>query len=298
MNSVTHPDYIQIETNIACNADCPFCPQKSLKRRPHRMVDEVWMKIVDETRSLGITYRPFLINEPLSDKRMGKIMRYIRQDETAKIELNTNGELMTEQMANEILDAGIDVIRFSIDGFSEKTFSQSRVGVDYERTVERTLNFLRLAKKKGGAKRIEVRMIDIDINRHEHDAYKKFWAHAGGIPIITSLYRWPWEPGVEGVAVPCLKVLREMFFYVNGKATLCCWDSHERAVVGDVTKQHVLDIWNGIINQRYRSLLAKGKRDQILLCSRCEAYKDRHFEELSEDSSRKDLPESPVVRTA
>lgn len=278
MQTIPHPEYIQIETNIACNADCPFCPQKSLRRRPHRMTDDVWMKIIDDTRALGITYRPFLINEPLSDKRMGKIMQYIRRDDTARIEINSNGELMTEQMANDILDAGIDVIRFSIDGFSEETFSKSRVGVDYERTVDRTLKFIKLANKRGGAKRIEVRMIAMDINRHEHAAYKKFWTDAGAIPLITSLYRWPWEPGVEGVQLPCLKVLREMFFYVNGKATICCWDSHERAVIGDVTKQSVLEIWEGAINRHYRSLLAEGRRNEILLCSRCEAYKDRQFE--------------------
>ena len=281
IHGVEYPSIIQIETNIACNAECPFCPQKALRRRPHRMHDEVWQKIIDETRGLGVTYRPFMINEPLSDKRMGKIMHHIRRDETARIEINTNGELMKEDMAEAILDAGIDVIRFSIDGFSEKTFSQSRVGVNYEVTVERTLKFLKLARKMGGAKRIEVRMIDMDINRHEQAAYKKFWKDAGAIPIVTSFYTWPWEPGVEGVNLPCMKVIREMFFYVNGKATICCWDSHERAVIGDVTKQHVLDIWRGAINQRYRRLLSEGKRDQILLCSRCNAYKDRKFEGFS-----------------
>jgi hypothetical protein len=52
-------------------------------------------------------------------------------------------------------------------------------------------------------------------------------------------------------------------------------------VVGDVNKQHVLDIWNGAINSHFRSLLAEGRRSEILLCSRCEAYKDRHFEGFS-----------------
>lgn len=278
VNKFPNPEYIQIETNIACNASCPFCPQKTMTRKPHRMEDAVWAKIIDDTRGLGITYRPFMINEPLSDKRMGEIMQYIRKDDTAKIEINTNGELMTEEMANSILDAGIDAIRFSIDGFSEETFSQSRVGVDYQTTVERTLKFIKLAKKRGGARRIEIRMIEQDINRHEREAYKRFWTDAGAIPLITSLYRWPWEPGVEGVNVPCVKVLKEMFFYVNGKATLCCWDAHERAVIGDVTEDHVLDIWNGAINREYRGYLAEGKRDQILLCSKCEAYKDRQFE--------------------
>lgn len=273
-----HPDIIQIETNVACNAACPFCPQKTVTRRPHRMTDDVWMKIIDETRGLGITYRPFMINEPLSDKRMGKIMRYIRRDDTAKIELNTNGELMTREMAEEILDAGIEDIRFSIDGFTEETFSKTRVGVDFRTTVERTREFIALAARKGGAGRIEVRMIDLELNRSEHDAYREFWAAQGAVPVITSAYRWPWEPGVERVNVPCLKILREMFFYVNGKATLCCWDTHERAVIGDVTREHVLDIWNGPVNREYRALLARGRRDEILLCSRCEAYKDRHFE--------------------
>ena len=242
------------------------------------MTDDIWMKIVDDTRGLGITYRPFLINEPLSDKRMGKIMRYIRKDDTARIEINTNGELMTEQMAEEILSAGIDVVRFSIDGFSEETFLHSRVGVDFKKTVERATAFIKKANANGGHTRVEVRMIDMDVNRHEQEDYKKYWSDVGGEPIITTLYRWPWEPGVERVNVPCLKILREMFFYVNGKATICCWDSHERAVIGDVTRQHVLDIWNGAVNKKYRALLSEGRRDQILLCSRCEAYKDRHFE--------------------
>jgi sulfatase maturation enzyme AslB (radical SAM superfamily) len=241
------------------------------------MRDDVWMKIIDETRGLGITYRPFLINEPLSDKRMGRIMRYIRQDGTAKIELNTNGELMTEGMAREILDAGIDVIRFSIDGLSEETFSKSRVGVDYRLTMERTQDFLKMANGNGGAKRVEIRMIDMETNRHEQEDYRRFWSEAGGTPIITTLYRWPWENGVTGVNLPCKKIIREMFFFVNGKATLCCWDSHERAVIGDVSRQDVLDIWNGAVNQRYRGLLSEGRRDQILLCSKCEAYKDEHF---------------------
>ena len=278
MNDNKHPQFIQIETNLACNAKCPFCPQKTMTRKPPRMPDKIWMKIIDDTRGLGITYRPFMINEPLTDKRLGQIMRYIREDETAKIEINTNGELMTDEIGKEILDAGIDMVRFSIDGFSEESYSQTRVGVDYERTVERTLAFIELAKKCGGAGRIEIRMIDMEVNRHEQEAFKKFWSGAGAIPAVTTLYRWPWEPGVEGVNLPCLKILKEMFFYVNGKATLCCWDAHERAVIGDVSKEHVLDIWHGTVNERYRSLLARGKRDQILLCSKCEAYKDRQFD--------------------
>jgi hypothetical protein len=185
---------------------------------------------------------------------------------------------MKEERAREILDAGIDVIRFSIDGFSAETFSKSRVGLDYELTVYRTARFIKMAKERGGADRIEVRMIGMDYNRHEQEPFVEFWSGLGAEAIVTDLYLWPWEPEVKPVQLPCKKVIDEMFFYVNGKATLCCWDSHERAVVGDVTSEHVLDIWKGEINRRYRALLAEGRRSEILLCSKCEAYKDHHFE--------------------
>jgi hypothetical protein len=275
-----HPEIIQIETTIACNATCPFCPQHEVTRRPGVMKEEIWKKIIDETRNLGIIYRPFLINEPLTDKRLGSIMRYIRTDSSATIELNTNGALMTDDMARAILDAGIDVIRFSIDGFSKETYAAARPGLDYAAVVERTVRFIRLAERTGGAGRIEVRMIGMESNRHEQERFKEFWARQGATPLITTLYKWPWEPGVVPVQLPCIKILKEMFFYVDGRATLCCWDTHERAVIGDVATTHTLDIWNGETNRRYRALLERGERSEILLCSRCEAYKDYPFERV------------------
>ena len=272
------PKVVQIKTTLACNAECPFCSHSTLTRRPRRMEDWLWKKIIDETRGLGITYRPFLINEPLADHRLGEIMRYIRQDPTAQIEINSNGELMREEKAKEILDAGIDIIRFSIDGFSKETFSKSRVGLDYDLTVERVRRFVELSRERGGAGHVEVRMIAMDYNRHEHEPFVEFWTKVGAVAVITDLYVWPWEPEVKPVQLPCKKVLKEMFFYVNGKATLCCWDSHERGVIGDATRENVIDIWNGELNRRYRGLLAEGKRREILLCSNCEAYKGHYFE--------------------
>jgi hypothetical protein len=249
------------------------------------MLDEVWQKIIDDTRGLGITYRPFLINEPLSDHRLCDIMRHIRRDDTAKIELNSNGELMKEEKALEILDIGIDIIRFSIDGFTKESFEKSRVGVDFDKAVARTTRFIELANEKGGADFMEVRMIDMPHNKQEQQDYIDYWSGIGAETVITELYNWPWDPGVEAVSLPCKKVLDEMFFYVNGKATLCCWDSHERGVIGDVTKESVLDIWNGEVNRRYRDFLAQGRRKEVLLCSRCDAYKNHSFDGFPQPES-------------
>ena len=97
------------------------------------------------------------------------------------------------------------------------------------------------------------------------------------------MYQWPWtgQRRQDVVLKPCLKVLDEMFFYSNGNATLCCWDVHERAVIGNVREQSVREIWEGHAANCLRALLDDGRRDLIHLCSRCDAYGGYDFDKFA-----------------
>ena len=272
------PRYIQIETVLGCDAECPFCPQKRIDRTPAVMSEAIWKKIIGDTRGLGITYRPFLQNEALIDKRLARIVEHIKEDPTARAEINTNGNLLDERRGRELIEAGIDLVRFSIDAFSPETFAQCRVGLDYARVVDNVNRFIALARERGGRVTTEVRMIDMETNRHEQEAFVEYWGARADRALIVPLYRWPWDEGVEMVSKPCLKMREEMFFYTDGRAVLCCWDIAGRAVIGDVARESVLDIWNGAVRRAYATNLSRGERDKIPLCSRCDAYKDRRFE--------------------
>ncbi|MFH2051878.1 MAG: radical SAM/SPASM domain-containing protein [bacterium] len=276
------PRFIQLETVTKCNARCPFCPQNEIVRDPARMPEATWRKIVDDTRGWGVTYRPFLTNEPFVDNRMPEIVRYIKQnDPTARVEFNTNGELVSEKLGAALLEAGVDIMRFSIDGFSAATYEPSRVGISYAKVLERTVRFLEMWDQGGHRDRVftEVRMIEVPENAHEVQAYREFWGPRCSDVVITSLYQWPWtgQRPEDVVLKPCLKVLDEMFFYTNGKATLCCWDVHEKAVIGDVNGQSVQEIWEGYAARCLRAVLDDGRRDLIHLCSRCNAYQEFDF---------------------
>ncbi len=272
------PRYIQIESIIGCDARCPFCPQRDIDRKPKRRPDKTWKKIIDDTRGLGITYRPFLQNEALIDRRLPEIISYIKKDPTAHAEINTNGNALTESMGRELINAGLDLIRFSIDAFSEETYARDRVGLDYHRVVA---NIERFSRMVAGGERpvvIEVRMIDMESNKHEQSDFIEYWSSRVDRALIVPFYNWPWTEGVEMVRKPCLKMREEMFFYTDGRAVLCCWDIAGRAVIGDVNRESVLDIWNGETRRKFAEILSRGEREKILLCSRCDAYKGRHFE--------------------
>ena len=274
----SQPRYIQIETIIGCDANCPFCPQKKIDRKPVIMPEATWKKIIDDTRGLGITYRPFLQNEALIDKRLARIVAYIKEDPTARVEINTNGSLLDEKRGAELIGAGIDVVRFSIDAFSPGTFARCRVGLNYEQVVGNISAFIAATAHAHRTVVTEVRMIDMDFNRHEQRDFIEYWSARADRALIVPLYNWPWDDGVEMVRKPCIKMREEMFFYTDARAVLCCWDIAGRAVIGDVSKESVLDIWNGAVRRRMAECLARGERGKILLCSRCDAYRDRHFD--------------------
>ncbi len=283
------PRFIQLETVTKCNAKCAFCPQNEIVRDPSRMPTETWQKIVDDTRGLGIIYRPFLTNEPFVDNRMPEIVRYIKSnDPTAQVEFNTNGELVTEQLSIDLLEAGVDIMRFSIDGLSRETYEPSRLGINYDRVMERTQRFLQLWDEGGYRDKVftEVRMIEVPENTHEVQDYRAFWEPQCSEVLVTQLYQWPWtgQQRHDVVMKPCLKVLDEMFFYSNGNATICCWDVHERAVIGNVQEQSVLEIWESYAANCLRDLLDDGRRDLIHLCSRCNAYQDYDFSKFEQKS--------------
>jgi len=271
------PQVIQIETTILCNAKCWFCPQNNTLRQPNYMEEAVWKKIIDDSRGWGVTYRPFILNEPFFDKRMPDVMRYIRQDPTAHIEFNSNGSVMTPKLADEVIDIGLDTIRFSVDGFYRETFDESR-GLNYDQVYKNVSYFLQAVRQSGKKIHTEVRMIRFPGTEKEQEEFKAFWTQHGPDSVVfTDLYRYPWEGQTEAVNLPCLKVEKEMFFYVDGRATLCCWDTSGRQIVGDVTRQSVKEIWQGKPLQTCRAYLDRGQRDQLELCQRCDAYEHVDF---------------------
>ncbi|MFH1223942.1 MAG: SPASM domain-containing protein, partial [Pseudomonadota bacterium] len=171
---------------------------------------------------------------------------------------------------------GVNFMRFSIDGFYEDKYNERRKGLNFKEVVKNTEYFCSKAKPLGVY--TDVRMIGFPDSTDEQKLFVEKWSKVANKAEITSLYRYPWEGQTEVVYKPCLKIRKEMFFYVDGRATLCCWDTNERAVIGDVKEQKALDIWNGELAKKYRALLDAGQRDKITLCSRCDAYKDHKFE--------------------
>jgi len=256
--------YLQIETTTFCNATCWFCPNHLVPKQ--HMPWELFTSVIDSTRGMGITYRPFGLGEPLVDPRIEQILSYIKQDPTAKIEIHTNGAPLSQKIEDKIVPY-VDLVRFSIDGITSKTFDESR-GISFDLTYHNAKRFI----VKNRNIDVEVRMINLPGTEDEQWEYLNYWNNVRpGCALITELYEHPWTTQTESTNDPCVKCQDEAFVYIDGSVHPCCWDFDDREILGNIKEQSLIDIWKSHKFKQLRERLLKGERNKYNLCSRCDA---------------------------
>jgi len=67
----------------------------------------------------------------------------------------------------------------------------------------------------------------------------------------------------------CPKPFYTLAVNFDGKVSTCCVDWSYGTIVGDLTCQSLLDIWNGKDLQNFRMKHLKGKKKTINVCNMC-----------------------------
>jgi radical SAM protein with 4Fe4S-binding SPASM domain len=61
-----------------------------------------------------------------------------------------------------------------------------------------------------------------------------------------------------------------MNIHADGNVSICCRDTMQGAVVGNIREGSLPDIWNGSAMVRMRRLMATGRYDSIPICAHCD----------------------------
>lgn len=252
------PPRVQIQTQAGCNGRCVFCPNEEVLASglPHgKMPPELFQKIIDE-----LTLTPprrillYLQNEPLNDKRMPEFVRYTaeRLPDTTTL-ITTNGTGLTEEMGDQLIDAGLKRLKVSLQSMDDAT-NRAIMGYDATPVVENVLRFKRQLKAKRSKLDLRVSMVVYSQNQREVALARKFWKR-NGVRLVTSALEnrggniknaLELNGGEEmRLRDDCIRPFREMCILYNGQAVLCCVDWHRKVVAGDVSVDSVHEVWNG-----------------------------------------------------
>jgi len=169
------PVYLSLDLTSRCNMHCVGCAFHCVQgpRAHHaRMSDldlplEVVARIVEETPALGIR-EIFLVGEgePFLHPRMMEIVTSLKKA-GLKVNLFTNGTLLTRRMADGLVEIGLDILIVSLWAVNEEEHLQCHPGID-PGFLERRLQGLKLlaeAKKAAGRTRPRLHL-HLILNRH------------------------------------------------------------------------------------------------------------------------------------
>lgn len=254
------PAVISLQT-VACDEN---------NRPTELMADHAWKKIIDGGRGLGITYRPFLFHDPLLDKRMANIIRYIKQDPTAKVDIVTHGKHLHRSISQQLLDSNINSITIHIPCSTATTHGEQK---KHQKLLNNVSDFLNLKKSKQCPVITRIECTNSQIHPNEFSTIAGQWK--SNPPHSLSLMKtkiFPWQYGEQHVHKPCLNIFDEISFFADGTATLCNLDTHGRQLIGDIRENNVLEIWNGAERQHCRQILDQGERHRLPLCRGCSQH--------------------------
>jgi radical SAM protein with 4Fe4S-binding SPASM domain len=251
------PKAVLLDTVSFCNLRCSMCVHKNMKREKGIMSWEIFTKVIDEIAETNINTRVWMIffGEALLLKNkkpsIFDMIGYAKSKGLKDIVLNSNANLLDAKTGRRLIESGLDAIYIGIDAFTPETYSKIRVGGDYKKVVENTLNLLRLKNTlKSSKPDIFVQFVEMDINKKEKDDFMCFWKKNGAKVKIRPKVSWSGSIEAPNLVLdnedrwPCHWAMQTMSITSFGKVVTCAVDLDARFIAGDITKSSIREIWN------------------------------------------------------
>jgi MoaA/NifB/PqqE/SkfB family radical SAM enzyme len=240
------PDIVQIESTNLCNAKCVFCPRDEMHRLQGVMDMELYRKVVDECAALGITHvRMHNYGEPFLDRRLIEKVRYAKTRGIAEVGMISNGSLITPDVAQGLIDAGLDAINISVDASGKETFERTRVNLDYDEVIDNIRTLVRLRREAGRTRPKLILSFVRQDNSADEQAFMEAWRGVADKIHVTDLHNWAGTlHSRSAVAYPCYRLWLTFTVLWDGRVSLCCADFDGRHVLGDLRTSTIREIWN------------------------------------------------------
>lgn len=247
------PLNIAVEPSNYCNLNCIMCANDKLTRKRGVMDIRLYKKIIDEIAVENPYTRLWLdfYGEPLLQKfRLFYMIDYAVKKGLKNIDLNTNAMLLDEEMAEMLLDSGITFISIDCDGFSSDVYESIRVGANRDKVYKNIEYFLALKKKKKlTAPIIEVKIMEMEENKHEIDDVLNYWRERGAWTCVRRLISWGGkynngtdDTGIERIA--CGSGIGILPITWDGTAVNCVMDCNADYPCGNVLESSIKEIWS------------------------------------------------------
>lgn len=260
---------VGIETNNTCNLACRHCPVPREMKRPRGLMSlELFRQILEINPGIKRIYLTDW-GEPLLHPGIEQMVA-MAHSRNIHVSLTTNATLLDRKMSLELLRAGLDLLKVSVDGGPE-TYERIR-GFPYPKVKENISGFLRLREERQAKTWVEVSMVIYEETVEEVTFLVKEW---GSLVDAVNL-----QPKFFTLTRKKKKACRDRWRILvvlwDGRVTPCCADYDGELILGQAKETPLACIFNGPAMRKLRR--EHLQRRWSGLCSRCILYEaDYHL---------------------
>lgn len=140
---------LYIEATSACNLDCQMCVRRSWNEPIGHMPLDTFSKLMDDVASLPSTPTIHLsgYGEPMMHPHFLELIRLAKAT-GARVEITTNGVLLTAKMAEALVELDLNRLVVSIDSVEPELYNDIRVHSSYKQVID-NMRYLRRLKLRG-----------------------------------------------------------------------------------------------------------------------------------------------------
>jgi len=252
------PKKITFEVCSECNLDCSMCYLTGMRRKKGVMPFELWRKCADQIRSIAPATDCWFsfCGEPLvePDLLFG-MLHYGKSIGLSSLNVNTNGTLLNRDVADRLVDTGVDLVVIGVDGFSKAVYEKIRVGGDRDQLYQNIDYLCSVARNRNSGPEIQVQFIEMDENENELSDFLKFWLDRGTTVKVRKKLSWGGNIETKLAVpsdqrIPCPWAVTLMHVCWDGRVPRCPGDTEAEECAGNAQHEPLAVLWDRLGSYR------------------------------------------------
>jgi len=270
------PKTLFIESTNACNYKCIMCPRENMKRKKGFMNFELYKKIIDEAYEVGIQrVRLHFYGEPLLHDKLIDMVKYAKE-KGLFVDIDSNAELLTPELSEQLIESNIDQIIFSVHGLTPNEYKYVHGKDSFEKCLKNIKVFLEIKGRKTEKPRVIIQTTIMDINyKNIHKVFSYFGKYGVEFSITNCNYNPLLMKGDFRLIkfeykrrVPCLSLYEVLAISWDGNVTVCCSDMDFNLSIGHI-EEGILNLFNNKRIKKLRKHHLFGKFNKLPICEKC-----------------------------
>ncbi len=272
------PKEVLIEVTNVCNLKCPMCHTYRSSRPRGYMDISLYNRVIDQVVDLDIRdVHLYTVGEPLLHKGIVDMVK-IAKSNKRKVFIYTNGNLLDNDIARNLIDAELDNLVISLEGMDNSKYASIRRGGNFERAKDNISYAKKYRDSILGRTKIEIWSTIMDEDSVYLNSFKNYWRnYADRIFFVHLANQGGYIKGITGKTIdpklrqPCGTLWNSIIVLWNGQVSACCVDFDGKMIMGNVYQTTLKEIWNGKKYLKYRKLHLEGKFHELSPCDVCDA---------------------------